>query len=855
MPIRAILVIQQHGISQYVVGVMWGCGYLNGQQVNLILPADGGQIINNTTEFTNRGFRYPGRWWEAQLAILQSEHGGFFVHSTDTTYRFKEIRYKRSGEYFGISFRTDNLAPFREKKEITWITWRLNAYRGDWQVPAAIYRNWMETAFQPKQPPAWVKDIDLVIYFTVTNMDTLSLLASHVNPSKTLLYLTNWRIGGWDENFPDYTPRPEFGDLLEAAHAYGFPVMLNTSFHGCSTYHPRYPEFEKHQFRHPIRGWKLGWKLNDPTHPERRQFAYINPASNAFRKYFIAQLKTVYETYPIEAFHLDTNHLVENDANGLIDGLTAAEGNVLLHQELAEAMPGVVFGGEQLHELTLPHVNFAQRRNIPVDEQPHPISSFLFSPSTILYGFHPPNPDLAPERYQAFQETYRVWDILPTLKVWRTSILHPRMVRTLAFLKSVRKGQSWEQTWNINIEMDIVGDVNTDGVVNVLDLVMVAQHLGTERTRQSKGRCQWRWCGEYFGSGNGRTESGLKYANASDLDRRSTQGDKVMRKLLCKCVCIVILQFVLVAAGSSNTLVLGEQGEVLAETDRYQVRFEHGVLVHFHNKLTQETYTLPPQGPSNGRSGLSIQYEEGRYGRHEFIDDAWEVESKRLTPLSVEVAYHSDHRLDKTVRTRIGIDADTGDLVIQQHGISKHIVAVTWGCGYLNSQEVDLILPAHCGEIIDAATEIGVRGYEYPERWEAQLAILQGEDGGFFVRSTDTTFRFKEAYYVRSAEHFGISFQTDNPAPFRDKNEITSVEWRLNVYQGDWQVPARIYRSWMETTFQPKEPPAWVKDLELVIYAPYNPLDPSILPRLAEHVNPSTTLLYVIGVVRSHHGT
>ena len=193
-----------------------------------------------------------------------------------------------------------------------------------------------------------------------------------------------------------------------------------------------------------------------------------------------------------------------------------------------------------------------------------------------------------------------------------------------------------------------------------------------------------------------------------------------MRNFCVKCAYIVILQFVFIAAGLANTLTVDEAGNVLAETDRYQVRFSNGVLTHFHNKLTQETYTLPPQGPSNGWSGLSIQHEEGEDDHSEFIDDTWEVESKRLSPLSVEIAYHSDFsnyrrgfRFDKTVRIRIGIDADTGDLVIQQHGISKYIISIMWGCGYLNSQQVDVILPAHCGEIIDAAPEIPKRGFRH----------------------------------------------------------------------------------------------------------------------------------------------
>ncbi len=52
------------------------------------------------------------------------------------------------------------------------------------------------------------------------------------------------------------------------------------------------------------------------------------------------------------------------------------------------------------------------------------------------------------------------------------------MVRTHDFLKSVRMGQSWEQTWNIDVGTDIVGDVNGDGVVNIQDLVIVANAFG-----------------------------------------------------------------------------------------------------------------------------------------------------------------------------------------------------------------------------------------------------------------------------------------------------------------------------------------------------------------------------------------
>ncbi len=389
------LVIQQHGVSKHIVGVIWGCGYLNTQQVNVILPAGGGEIIYDASEIGKRGFReflYPGRW-EAQLAILQGGDGGFFVRSTDTTFRFKAAYYVSnmpSGEHVHFSFKTFNFAPFRNKNEITSAEWRLNAYQGDWQVPAKVYRDWMENAFQPKQPPTWVKDLELVVYLNFNRVDILSILAEHVDPSTTLIYLLGWHSNE-KENFP--TPLPGFGDYLKEAHAYGFRVMPYTNVIVMSPDDPLYPAFEQFHIRERFRGHKVGYRWNDPTYPDK--VAYINPASKAFRKYTVAQHKKVYDAYPIDGFHLDINTLFDNDANGLIDGLTCPEGNILLHQELAAAMPGIVFGGEGVHEGTFFNTNLAQQPRRSFNKQPHPISSFLFSTWTIPYGFHVPNPDSA----------------------------------------------------------------------------------------------------------------------------------------------------------------------------------------------------------------------------------------------------------------------------------------------------------------------------------------------------------------------------------------------------------------------------------------------------------------------------
>ena len=144
-------------------------------------------------------------------------------------------------------------------------------------------------------------------------------------------------------------------------------------------------------------------------------------------------------------------------------------------------------------------------------------------------------------------------------------------------------------------------------------------------------------------------------------------------------------------------------------------------------------------------------------------------------------------------------------MLIEQEGTSEIAGAygIQWGCVNLNSRNLDLILPAEGGQIIDTMAPFTSRSFNYPGSWEAQLAILQGKQGGFFVRGIDATFQFKALHYEKYIDSFALGFETQNQAPFDTLTSAKSVVWRLNTYTGDWRVPARDYRDWMERVFKP----------------------------------------------------
>ena len=345
-----------------------------------------------------------------------------------------------------------------------------------------------------------MQDIGLVATYIDPRLevDILDKLAEQVDPAKTLLYLNQWRKDDFDVNFPDYTAKPELGRFVEAARQHGFRVMLHVNLVSVSPYHPLYAGVQKFQYRDPWNGNPMGWVWDRTGAPNR--LAFINPASAEFREYFVQQLKAVWQKYDVDAFFLDVSHLVVNDANGLIDGVNSGQGNVLLHKELAAAMPDVVFGGESLHEVTFFRESFAQRwSNLPLwiwsqarRSIPHPISAFLFSPYTLPFGYLGlPNPDQGLQLYQEYLDEYEIWGVLPTLRLSTVADLGPERVRTQELLAIARTWQQrglkpdFESDWTRNTLFQYVGE---DGEIAALTktetgttFVLPEESLGYER--------------------------------------------------------------------------------------------------------------------------------------------------------------------------------------------------------------------------------------------------------------------------------------------------------------------------------------------------------------------------------------
>lgn len=395
----------------------------------VIVPGRSGIRLTTETPGSRSVYDYPMAW-EAQLVIVEGKEGGFYVWARDPNLAFKRLIVDRKPSGWQLHFISMAYAPFEENDAITSPEWRLGAYTGDWRVPAGRYRDWMVRHFQPvhvkEQEPRWIKDIRCCVIMGL-DLDILENLGKTLDPTQTIVYVPSWRAQGYDRDYPDYDEVIEgLRPFIERAHALGFKVMLHVNYFGVDPLNPLYEQFEPYQVRSPWDDHKKQWWSWTRAEPDIR-FAYINPACEAWRNLFVERMVRLCADYNVDALHLDQTLCIYNDYNGRIDGMTMAEGNIALHKQLREALPGVALSGEGLNEVTYRHEAFAQRHayglrhsegtwDRPSLLAAHPICSYLFRPFTIINGYLGCAPPTSGQLYAAWNEAYEHWGVIPTLK-------------------------------------------------------------------------------------------------------------------------------------------------------------------------------------------------------------------------------------------------------------------------------------------------------------------------------------------------------------------------------------------------------------------------------------------------------
>ena len=192
-------------------------------------------------------------------------------------------------------------------------------------------------------------------------------------------------------------------------------------------------------------------------------------------------------------------------------------------------------------------------------------------------------------------------------------------------------------------------------------------------------------------------------------------------------------------------------------------------------------------------------------------------------------------------------DPASGDLLVEPGASTSRpgLRACRWALPGI-APDLELVAPFWQGVRL-ALDDPLIRGtdWNWPQSWEAGLAILQGRGGGLWVHCRDDRYRHKNLLVGPDGDDRRLDFETEASGPLDDNLSAGGLTWRINVHKGPWTKPAGIYRRWLDKAYAlaSAERPEWLADLRLALS--WCPCQAGILTALARRIDPPKVLLHV----------
>jgi hypothetical protein len=294
-------------------------------------------------------------------------------------------------------------------------------------------------------------------------------------------------------------------------------------------------------------------------------------------------------------------------------------------------------------------------------------------------------------------------------------------------------------------------------------------------------------------------------------------------------------------AGRGPVAVRVEGQRVLVETATLAAVVDAGRLVSLRNRRTGEEHL---GGTGGDAPPLALVF---RGGERVPVDPAvfGQVSVRSLSGTRAEIVL-SGWDGDGTIV--VTADPETGDLVVEPGAFSTRpgLRACRYAIGGIRPG-LDLVAPLFQG--VRLALEdplLRDSHWPWPMHWEAGLAILAGRESGFWVHARDDRYRYKALHVGSRDGGRSVAFDAEAWGPIDDNRSAGGLAWRVNVFDGDWTVPAGRYRDWLWAAHglaaRERDRRDWVRDVAFAVS--WCPGEPEVLDALAGWVRPSRVLVH-----------
>lgn len=342
--------------------------------------------------------------WEAALVILQGAGGGFSVMSFDDRHHPKAVSVGAGETACSLEFQTAIHGPAVDTTAVGSLRWIIDSHKGDWQVPASVYRDWLHREADAAQlrtlRPGWAGDIRLALQWAGNSLEVLDAVAKVIDPAKVLIHHSAWRANPYDVNYPEYTAGDAGEAFIRKGREMGFHVMPHFNYFAIDPNHPAFPSFTDFVARQLGSQRLMAWRWKEghcPAPPQgfgtlmdlrdEKLMYYLHAGASSWRRLLAERIAAAASKYGLSAVFVDQTLCTWNIHNALVENLTMPEGAVALTKELAELDGPLAVGGEGLNEMSMRYQTFAQahlfdshHRSSPhfSELDPVPVGDFLY---------------------------------------------------------------------------------------------------------------------------------------------------------------------------------------------------------------------------------------------------------------------------------------------------------------------------------------------------------------------------------------------------------------------------------------------------------------------------------------------